>query len=380
MNLILELAKRNLKRNSTRSVLTIIGVVVGVVCVSSLGIYGSSISASISSGFSDLATQILVLPAYENGYANISERDVSAIKRIEGIDYVAGACWTTDMISVKGESRYAPVYGLPIEIISDMYSIKEGHNIMSKNADTCLIGASLSEEYDLKVGQTIGLKGKNLKIVGILERASLSSMLSNVDNSTFISKEKFDSIYGFDNLALIIRANGIEDVNRIKNEIEKRINLQEKKVNVQIMKELLKTLEQSLQSATVLLMAIGAISLLVAGVSILNIMLISTIERRREIGTMLAIGGKPSKILRMFFYEALIIGLIGCASGIGFSLGLGFLLNYFLLGDLSYLFSAQSILYILIAAVFGIGVCIVSSLYPAYKAANMDPVEALKYE
>jgi len=380
MNLILELAKRNLKRNSTRSLLTIIGVVVGVVCVSSLGIYGSSISASISSGFSDLATQILVLPAYENGYANISERDISAIKGIEGIDYVAGACWTTDVISVKDESKYAPVYGLPIETIGDMYSIKEGHNIVNKNADTCLIGASLAEEYDLKVGQTIGLKGKNLKIVGILERASLSSMLSNVDNSTFISKEKFDSVYGFDNLALIIRAKSIDDVNRIKDEIEKRINLQEKKVNVQIMKELLKTLEQSLQSATVLLMAIGAISLLVAGVSILNIMLISTIERRREIGTMLAIGGKPSKILRMFFYEALIIGLIGCASGIGFSLGLGFLLNYFLLGDLSYLFSAQSILYILIAAVFGIGVCIVSSLYPAYKAANMDPVEALKYE
>lgn len=365
MNLVLELAKRNLRRNSTRSVLTIIGVVVGVVCVSSLGIYGSSISASISSGFSDLATQILVLPAYENGYANISERDISTSERVAGIDYVVGVCWATDEISVKGENKYVPVYGLPIETIGDMYVIEEGHNIVSKNADTCLIGRSLAEEYDLKVGQIIGLKGKNLKIVGILERASLGSMLSNVDNSTFISREKFDSIYGFDNFALIIRAKSIDDVNRIKDEIEKRINLQERRVNVQIMSELLKTLEQSLRSATMLLMAIGAISLLVAGVSILNITLISTIERRREIGTMLAIGGKPGKILRMFFYEALVIGLTGCAAGIGLSLGIGFLLNYFLLGNISYLFSAQSILYILIAAVFGIGVCIVSSLYPA---------------
>jgi len=380
MNLILEIAKRNLKRNSTRSLLTIIGVVVGVACISSLGIYGSSISASISSGFSDLATQILVLPAYENGYSNISERDVLTIERIGGVDYIAKTCWTTDTISVKGDSTYAPVYGLPIDLIDDLYNIEKGHGITSKNADSCLIGKSLAEKYDLKIGQSIELKEKRLKINGILERAPLGSMLSNVDNSTFISKEKFDSIYGFDNLALAIRAKSIDDVNRIKEDIEERINLQEKKVNVQIMNELLETLEQTLQSATIFLMAIGAISLLVAGVSILNVMLISTIERRKEIGTMLAIGGKPNKILKMFFYEAFFIGIMGCAIGTGLSVGVGFLLNYFLLGNVSYLFSTQNVLYVLIAAIFSISICIISSLYPAYKAANMDPVEALKYE
>lgn len=380
MNLIFELAKRNLKRNSTRSLLTIIGVVVGVVCVSSLGIYGSSITASISSSFSDLATKVLVLPAYENGYSNISGRDVLAIKSIKGIDYVAEACWITDKINVKEEISAVPVYGLPTDAIGDLYVIEEGYTIKSKNADVCVVGRSLAERYDLKIGQNIELKEKRLKVSGILERAPLGSVLSNVDNSTFISKEKFDSIYGFDNFALIVTTSSINDVNSIQEEIERRINLREKKVNVQVMNELLEGLEQSLQSATIFLIAIGAVSLLVAGVSILNIMLISTIERRREIGTMLAIGGKPTKILKMFFYEAFFIGVLGCAVGAGLSLSIGSLLNYFLFKESGNLFSIQNIFYVCVAIIFGMGTCIISALYPAYKAANMDPVEALKYE
>ena len=378
MNLILELANRNLKRNRTRSLLTTVGVVVGVVCISSLGVYGSSITASISSAFSDLATQILVVPAYENGYSNINERDVQTIERIKGISQLSRVSWASDQIRAGDATTYIAIYGLSMEAISS-YGIEKGRMIASRNADSCLIGRSLAEKHELKIGQRIELKGRSLKIDGILEKAPLGTVLS-MDDAILLSREKFDSFYKFDNMALIIRAGNVNDVNRIKDDIERRVNFREKKVNVQVMKEALEMLEQSLQSVTVFLMAIGGVSLVVAGVGILNVMLISTIERRREIGTMLAIGGKPNKILKMFFYEAFIIGIKGCIIGIGVSLGVGFFINYFFIGDITNLFSTQTMFYIGIGAIMGIGICVLSALYPAYKAANMEPVEALRYE
>ena len=128
------------------------------------------------------------------------------------------------------------------------------------------------------------------------------------------------------------------------------------------------------------LMGIGSISLLVAGVSILNVMLMSTMERTKEIGVMKAVGASRKDILKMFLLEALLLGIVASIAGGIFTFGAGYLILSLIIKDTSYLFSFYTLLYILEGIMFGIITSLVGGMYPAWKASNMSPLEALRHE
>ncbi|MEN6514692.1 FtsX-like permease family protein [Methanoculleus sp.] len=127
-------------------------------------------------------------------------------------------------------------------------------------------------------------------------------------------------------------------------------------------------------------LAIGGISLVVAGVSILNVMMMSVSERTREIGVMRSIGARKGDVLRMFLYEALILGLAGSAVGGILSIGTGYVVDAVVLGRPDFLFAPSSLVYIIYGMIFGAATSIVSGIYPAWKAANLNPIEALRHE
>jgi putative ABC transport system permease protein len=131
---------------------------------------------------------------------------------------------------------------------------------------------------------------------------------------------------------------------------------------------------------SIFLLGIGAISLVVAGVSILNVMMMSTVERTKEIGVMRAIGTSKREILRMFLFESLILGAIGGVIGAILGFGAGFLVDVLILHEASYLFAPSSILYVFVGIAFGVGTSVLSGLYPAWRASNLKPIEALRYE
>jgi putative ABC transport system permease protein len=131
---------------------------------------------------------------------------------------------------------------------------------------------------------------------------------------------------------------------------------------------------------TSFILAIGAISLVVAAVSIFNVMMMSVKERVQEIGILLSIGTEKGEVRRMFLYEAFILGLIGAVVGGIMSTIIGYSVVSAMIGNTSYFFQPASIMFVPEGMIIGIVVCIASGLYPAWMASNMDPIDALRSE
>ena len=128
------------------------------------------------------------------------------------------------------------------------------------------------------------------------------------------------------------------------------------------------------------LAAIAGISLLVAAVSIFNVMMMSVTERVREIGIMRSLGTQKPEVLKMFLYESAILGFTGSLIGAACSFGIGYLVVVSLLGSADHFFEPQSLVYLPAAMLVGTVICILSGLYPSWRAANLDPIEALRAE
>jgi putative ABC transport system permease protein len=143
---------------------------------------------------------------------------------------------------------------------------------------------------------------------------------------------------------------------------------------------MLSSITSTLSTMTTFILAIGGISLLVAATSIFNVMMMSVTERVQEIGILLSIGTETGEVRRMFLYEAFILGILGAViGGIG-SLIIGYSVVSYMIGTTEYFFQPDSILYIPAGMLIGIVVCVISGLYPAWRASNMDPIDALRSE
>jgi putative ABC transport system permease protein len=131
---------------------------------------------------------------------------------------------------------------------------------------------------------------------------------------------------------------------------------------------------------TTFVSAIGGISMIVAGVSILNIMMMSVTERIKEIGIMRSIGAQRNEVMSMFLYEALILGVVGSLIGGVLSIIGGYAISSMMLQTTKYLFVPSSLVSIVYGVGFGIVVCLICGIYPAWRAANLNPIDALRHE
>jgi len=221
-----------------------------------------------------------------------------------------------------------------------------------------------------------------MRVVGILKERGLGFDI-NTDTGVFTSTQMYEKLYpdeedGYDSVVLTVTE--IERVEEIKTAIEERLNKREEVVGVFAMNSITESIDEVFRSISLFLMGIGSISLLVAGVSILNVMLMSTMERTKEIGVMKAVGASRNDILWMFLLEALFLGVAASLIGGVLSFGGGFLVNYLILDDVSYLLAPSNLLYIIAGIAFGIITSLVGGMYPAWKASQMRPLDALRYE
>ncbi|MEM3796090.1 MAG: FtsX-like permease family protein, partial [Archaeoglobaceae archaeon] len=195
-----------------------------------------------------------------------------------------------------------------------------------------------------------------------------------------VSQNDFALISSAEVSSVVVKTKNIEDVARVKEEIEQRVNSKDEKVTVFEMKMFLETITQAFNQINLFLMAIASVSLLVAGVSILNIMLMSTIERTKEIGIMRAIGANRMTVLKIFLLEALILGVTGSSIGSVLSVLAGYGINYLILQETRYVFQLATLGYVFLGFLVGVTVSILSGLYPAWKASRLEPIEALRFE
>ena len=378
-NMYTQLAERNLKRQKVRTVLAAIGIIIGVMAISSMGVLGNTLKLSVEDSFGDIGDRLIIYPA--TGEDAVTEKQVASIGRVRGIEHIIPFWVTGEAIESRDEIYYGTAYGIEADELSNLIELDEGRLFKSGSTE-CVVGHHIASELELKTGSKVEIDGSRLRVVGILKEQGIGFDIS-ADGSIFTSFDMYEKLYpeegeGYDQVVVIVE--DVNQVDAVKDDIDKVLNKKEKTVEIFATNMISEEIDTAFRSISLFLMGIGSISLLVAGVSILNVMLMSTMERTREIGIMKAVGASKNDVLKMFLYEALFLGIIASAAGgiltVGGSLGLIYLITK----DISYFFSLTTILYICAGVVFGIATSLIGGLYPAWKASMMKPLDALRYE
>lgn len=378
-NIYIQLAKRNLERRVVRTILAAVGIIIGVFAISSMGILGNCLKVSVSNSFEDYSNEIVIYPA--GGETSITENQVKQLDKISGIESVLPIYSSGTKIEYKDKSMYGAVYGVENEDLTSLVEIDNGKMLKSSSTG-CVIGQELANFLDIKVGGKVTLEDTKLKVTGILKKRGMSPDVS-VDNSIFVNPEVYNKIFIDNNKEydfVIVKAENVDDVDGMENSVKKMLNKKDDKVFLSSVKNMLSSVEDALRYVSLFLMGIGSISLVVASVSILNIMLMSVTERTKEIGIMKAVGASKKDIMKMFVLESLILGIIASFIGGILSLGVVFVITDLILKDVSSLFDRDVFLYIVGGIGFGIITSLTGGVYPALKASKMKPIDSLKYQ
>ena len=252
-----------------------------------------------------------------------------------------------------------------------------------------LVGATIASNFNLVPGDTIKI-GQNcatitrpvVRVAGILAARGIAADGVNVDNGMVVDDTWYTDHFGgldqYDQVNVIVQ--DVDTINQTEAALNAKVNRNSDVVRISDASSRLSTITSTLGTITTFIMAIGGISLVVAAVSIFNVMMMSVKERVQEIGILLSIGTEKGEVRRMFLYEALILGLIGAVVGGIMSFVIGYSVVNAMIGSTQYFFQPASLIYIPYGMVIGVVVCVASGMYPAWAASNMDPIDALRSE
>jgi putative ABC transport system permease protein len=400
-NVIFDLSVRNVRRHFLRSFLAAIGIVIGVIAITSLGIMGANLTLSVTATLSENSDIIKVSPGGGPGGGGgpgfgggggsdeeeyIDESQFKDIKQAASPNTVIPVYSESDTITVGDLEGRATVCGLDPDDIATLLTVANGTFL--KSTSTALVGPTLAERYELKIGSRITIGDEDsdegtstVRVAGILEERGMTYDIST-DNAIVVSDRWFTGFYGGEGeySEVIVKLDDINDVDAVEEAIDDQLNRKEDEVTISDASRMMDSITSSISTIISMMMGIGAISLLVASVSIFNVMMMSVTERIKEIGILRSIGTRRSVVRRMFLYEAFILGMLGAVVGGILSMIIGYLVVLVMIGTTDYFFTFDSLIYIPYGIAVGIVVCVLSGVYPAWSAANLDPIEALATE
>ena len=403
----MRVATRALLRNSMRSLLTALGVVIGVGAVIAMEAIGEGAKVRVAQTFESMGTNLLiVLPGstssggLQGGFGTqptLTWDDLQAIATelpavrtaapvLRGPATVQGEeqNWTTSIVGTN-----------PAYLTIRSWSTDHGRAIDSGDIDAgakvVMLGASVVEKLYGRdanpVGQVVRIKRMPFQVIGVLSRKGQSPMGQDYDDTAIVPVTTFQSkIQGglskFIGGIIFVSATGPDQTGRAQSEItgllRDRHHLAagaDDDFSVRNLAEIAGAQQEGTRVLTTLLAAIAAVSLLVGGIGIMNIMLVSVTERTREIGVRMAVGAQPLDILTQFLFEALTLSVAGGLCGV--ALGYGAARQLAARFHWPTVFRADIVL---IAMGFSALVGVVFGLYPASKASRLDPIEALRFE
>lgn len=366
-----KMAYRNLSRTRVRSGLATLGIVVGVIAIASLGVFGVTLESSFTNSLGDIGNQVIVTPSAEDGVTELTDRDVRQIRRTSSTATVTPLSQKAEIVEYgRSESSLYTVIG--VEHPRNIYEASEGR-IPDPLRSGALVGETIAAERDIGPGSTIVVNGSTERVRAVIKSRD-SNILLDPSNSIVVPASHHDGGYR----QVVVTEESASAANATAMEVRESLNDRKERVSVRELSSLVDGISSVFAALNTFLLGIGSISLFVAAISILNVMLMSTVERREEIGVLRAVGFQKRDVLLVMLTEATLLGVFGGVIGVGLSLLAGLAINQVVLDNAFALFRVKGMLYIFLAFVFGVFASVLSGLYPAWKAASEEPVDALR--
>ncbi len=381
-----KLVFKNLTRKKSRFLFTIMGISVGIASLVTLLSLGTGLEAEVKKQSQALGAELVVTPkgwcAYEQisvltgetlpeAIPNADVEKVAAIKGITAIPYLV------QRTAIKNQP--VTVVGILPKPMKQFKNWEIDRGDYRLDQESAVVGSSIAQQFELKTGDKVTIRGTEFKIQGILKE-----MGNRDDLVIYLDLATAQKLYGVgDKVSFIaVKVDDVTQMDRYSQEIQERAN-----VAVVSDKQLIRSVLAIMGTVRNTLQMIAAVAVLAAAFGIINTMLTAIHERKREIGILQALGAKRRTIFSLFLYESALYGLLGGVLG----LAAGFALSFFAAPYIeqseftAFLGSAQSVKMFSPAVVgqtmlFAVVVACLAGIYPALKASRLSPVEAISYE
>jgi len=398
------LAFKNLIQRKTRSILTILGIFLAILTIFVLLSLSLGLNDFVNDQFEMLGTdKFFIQPKGQLGpvgtaaAVELTLDEVNIVEKVKGVNEVAYFNIGNGKIEFNEQARYHMIMGMPegedkMNLVFEAtdLDVEDGRFLKENGKKEIVIGYNYKYKklFDkpIKPGDKIKINDVEFEVVGVLDAVGNPQD----DQQVYISWNDFDELFEsgdrVDVMWVEIKLG--EDIKEVSARTEKKLmnfrDVDEKTIDFSILtpEELLDTFNNILGILTAFLLGIGAISVIVGGIGIANTMYTSVLERKKEIGTMKAIGAKNSDILSIFVIESGVLGLFGGILGVGIGIGIAKTIEY-----ISAVYIGSDMLrasmnpgIIIGCLVFAFFIGLISGVLPSYQASKLKPVDALRYE
>ena len=396
------MAWASLVANKLRSLLTMLGIIIGVAAVIALVSIGNGVKQDIEDSISSLGSNLLVvLPGAprtpgarpsQGSMKSLKISDYEAIAKLEGVKAASPMTNGSYVVIYQNKNWTTSVAGVNANFQDvNNWTMTSGRFFSDKNVQNrervAVVGQTVVKNLfgdEDPVGKEIRVKNIPFRVIGVLKSKGNGTMGNDQDDTVLIPyTTSMERVEGIDYLRRVyVVAKDDEGIDRLQADIENllrvRHNIKDTNLddfNIQNMKSIMETVAQTTGTFTLFLGAVAAISLVVGGIGIMNIMLVSVTERTREIGVRKALGATYSVIVTQFLIEAVVISLMGGFIGIAFGIGASKVI-----GMVSGMSTIVSVPTIIMSFAFSRAIGLIFGIYPARKAAKLNPIDALHYE